>query len=389
MFDGSSWHDGPVQVLVTEGKIAAVGDPAPLPETVELLDLGETTLLPGLVDAHTHLTWDAGPDAVARVSTGSREELMAQARRSASAALAVGITTVRDLGDRDYVSVELRDEFRADPSSGPEIIASGPPVTIRGGHCGFLGGEAETPAELAQAVEDRLAHGVDVIKVMATGGEMTPAGLKPYQSQYDLVRLTALADAAHRGGLPITAHAHGAAGAVDAIRAGFDCIEHAGFWTETSAVLPPADLEALVARGTLVVATPAGRGLFDPAFVPPAIAARFAAMMDVFASMRAAGVTPAYASDAGIGPVKPHDVLAFSLPRAVASGLSVADALRAMTIVAARACGADDRKGRIKTGHDADLLAVVGDPRIDADALAHTHTVVRAGVVVRPAEAGC
>ena len=382
MFDGWSWHDGPVDVFVSEGKIVAVADPAPLPDTVEILDLGGATLLPGLIDAHVHLTWDATPDAVARVSTGSRDELMAQARRAAAAALAVGITTVRDLGDRDYITVELRDEFRAYPSSGPEIVASGPPVTIRGGHCGFLGGEAETPAELAQAVEDRLAHGVDVIKVMATGGEMTPAGLKPHESQYDLARLTTLADAAHRVGLPITAHAHGAAGAVDAIRAGFDCIEHAGFWTEASAQLPPADLDALVARGTIAVATPAGRGLFDPALVPPGIAARFDAMMAVFASMRAAGVAVAYASDAGIAPSKPHDVLPFSLPRAMAAGLSAGEALRAMTSTAARACGLENRKGQIKVGYDADLLAVDGDPRLDPDALSRTHTVVRAGAVV-------
>lgn len=383
IFDGWSWHDRPVQVLLSEGRIVAIDDPAPLPETVELVDLGEATLLPGLVDAHTHLTWDATPDAVARVSTGGRDELMGQARRSAAAALAVGITTVRDLGDRDYVTVELRDEVRADPSSGPEIIASGPPVTVRGGHCCYLGGEAETPEELARAVDDRLAHGVDVIKVMATGGEMTPAGLKPHESQYDLGRLTALADAAHEAGLPITAHAHGAAGAIDAIRAGFDCIEHAGFWTETSALLPPEELEALVARGTIAVATPAGRGLFDPALVPPGIAARFEAMIAVFASMRAAGVPVAYASDAGIAPPKPHDVLPFSLPRAVAAGFSVAEALSAMTTVPARACGVEKRKGQIRVGYDADLLAVDGDPRTDADALGWTNTVVRAGTVVR------
>lgn len=384
LFDGWSWIDRPVEVVLSDGRIQAVGEPAPLADSVEVIDLGDATLLPGLVDAHTHLTWDASAEAVARVSSDDLDSLLEQARRASAAALAVGITTVRDLGDRAYIALQLRDEFRADPSAGPEIIASGPPVTIRGGHCSFLGGEAETTAELLHAVAERVEHGVDVIKVMATGGEVTPGGLQPFESQYMVEELTLVADAAHRAGMPVTAHAHGARGAIDAIRAGFDCIEHAGFWTETTAVLSAADLDELVARGTMVVSTPAGRGLFDPKLAPPRIAARMPAVQQVFTSMRAAGVPLAYASDAGISPIKPHDVLPYSLRRATASGLSCAEALRAMTSIAAQACGVGDRKGRVRAGCDADLLAVHGDPRDDNEALAQTCAVIRAGAVVSP-----
>ena len=376
---------GPVQVVVDDGRIIGVEAPGPLPVEATVVDLGDATLLPGLVDAHTHLTWNAGVDAAVRVAQDDDEALLAQARRSAAAALAVGITTVRDLGDRAYVAVALRDEFRAEPASGPEVVASGPPITIRqGGHCAFLGGAADTDDELRAAVIARAERGVDVIKVMATGGNVTPDSRSPEESQYDLRQLALLAEAAHAEGLPITAHAHGAAGATDAVLAGFDSIEHGGFWTATGAEVAPTVLETMAHAGTFVVATPASRGLPDPAQLPPAIAARLRAIVAVMAALRDGGVPMAYASDAGIGPGKEHDVLAHSLPAAVLAGWTPSSALKAMTSLAALACGLDQRKGRIAAGYDADLLAVAGNPIEHPEALADTLAVFRLGLRVAP-----
>jgi imidazolonepropionase-like amidohydrolase len=201
-------------------------------------------------------------------------------------------------------------------------------------------------------------------------------------------QLRVVAEAAHAGGVPVAAHAHGAQGALDAVRAGFDTLEHGGFWTQDSAVISPADVEALLRAGTYVVTTPAGRGIPDPALLPPALAARLPAVQQVLGAMRAAGVPLAYASDAGIAPVKQHDVLAHSLPRALHQGFTTEAALHAMTAAAAEACGVGTQKGRVARGWDADLLAVDGDLRADPDALGRTHTVMRAGVVVRTAPAG-
>ena len=383
-FDGRADRlGGPVQVLVDDTRIVRVGPPEPLPVEVPVTDLGAATLLPGLIDAHTHLTWNAGLDAVARVSEDSDDALMAQARRSAASALDVGITTVRDLGDRAYVALRLRDELRAGPCAGPHIVASGPPITTRGGHCGFLGGTAVTDSELIDEVRRRVERGVDVIKVMATGGNMTPTGKAPDESQYDRRQLSLLADAAHSAGLPIAAHAHGAQGGCDAVEAGFDSLEHGGFWTATGAQVPTRAVRAMVREGTFVVSTPAGRGLPDPAGMPAAVAARLPALGAVMTTLREAGVRVAYASDAGIGPGKTHDVLAHSLPRALHTGWTAIGALRAMTSVAAEACGLGARKGRIAPGYDCDLLAVAGNPVENPDALANTYAVFRSGVRVR------
>jgi imidazolonepropionase-like amidohydrolase len=376
-----------VQVVIDGTTIVDVGPVAELASDVPVLDLGDVTLLPGLVDAHTHLTWNAQADAVARVTGDSTESLLQQARASATAALRVGITTVRDLGDRDYVTLRLREDTRNDPHAGPHVVTSGPPVTTRNGHCGFLGGEAETDDELRRAVADRVERGVDVIKVMATGGNMTPGCRPPEESQYELGQLRVLADAAHSAGTPITAHAHGAVGALDAVAAGFDAIEHGGFWTATGAEISPEDVELIAGRGTHVVATPAARGLPDLSAMPPGVAKRRAEMLQVFAALLAGGVRVVYASDAGIAPIKPHDALAHSLPAAIADGWTPLQVLLAMTWDAAAACGLGDAKGRIAAGFDADLLAVHGDPLTDPAALSATRAVFRLGTLVHDATA--
>ncbi len=387
LFDGVEVRgSGRMQVVVDGGQIVEVGPPTPLAVDVPVEDLGDVTLLPGLVDAHTHLTWDATREAVARVSSADEPALIEQARAAAAAALGVGITTVRDLGDRGYVTLGLRDEWRRDPRLGVEVVAAGPPITTRGGHCGFLGGEAESDEELRRAVAERVERGVDVVKVMATGGEVTPGGKRSHESQFERNRLQILAAAAHAAGVPITAHAHGAQGATDAVAAGFDAIEHGGFWTETSAEVTVEALDLMARNGTFVVLTPAGRGLMDPAALPPAIGARLPALKAVAQRMRDAGVRLVFASDSGIGPGKEPDVLAFSLPRAVHGGFTAVEALRAMTSEAAAVCGLGQRKGRIAPGYDADLLAVAGNPFDDPGALGRTHTVVRAGTVVPTAD---
>jgi imidazolonepropionase-like amidohydrolase len=377
LFDGVSLVPRPV-VLVRDGVIVSVGS-AP-PSDAAIVDLaergGDVTLLPGLVDGHVHLVLDASDDPVRRLAGSSDEQLLEGARAAAQRALAAGITTIRDLGDRGYVALRLRES-----ASGamPEILAAGPPLTTPRGHCWFLGGEASGVSGVRAAVRARVERGVDVIKTMATGGEITP-GTKPYESQFGLPELRAIVSEAHRAGLPATAHAHSAAGIADACAAGFDSIEHATFLTPTGAESDPVVLAALVRAGTVVSAT---LGWLPGEPLSPRAAALEPVLDATFRRTYESGVKLIVTSDCGINPTKPHDVLPYGAEIFLRTGAAPIEALRAVTSAPAGACRVGHRKGRLAPGYDADLLAVRGNPLSDLAALRNVEAVYRAGVRVR------
>jgi len=385
LFDGVD--PSPIErplVVVENGRIASVATAPPGaagsgPGAGDT-DLGDVTLLPGLVDAHIHLVFDASPDPVGRLATATEDELLDGMRAAARTALAVGVTTVRDLGDQGYLALRLRDELTGDPTAGPEILAAGPPITSTRGHCWFLGGEVDGVDGIRAAVRERAGRGAHVIKVMATGGELTP-GTRAHVVQFGLAEMCAAAEEAHRLGLPITAHAHGAAGIANAVAAGFDSIEHCSFLTEDSAAVDEDVLDALARSGVVVSAT---LGLKPGVSPPPRIAAMMDQLIEVFQRIKAADVPIVCSSDAGIGPPKPHDVLPYAVAQMVEFAYaSPVEALRAATSRAADLCRVGDRKGRIAPGYDADLLAVRGNPVDDINALHDVVAVFRAGERVR------
>ncbi|GAA3435978.1 amidohydrolase family protein [Kutzneria kofuensis] len=368
LFDGDTMHHGRRTVVLDGGRIVGVGA-----TDAPVVDLGDVTLMPGLVDAHTHLAFAPGSDIVGDMTSLPREVVLERMREHAGQALRAGITTVRDLGDRDYLAVELRDGS----SALPEILAAGPPITTPGGHCWFLGGEV--PADrsaLADAVAERVARGVDVIKVMATGGSITP-GSAAHESQYDFSQLSAIVEAAHSAGLPVTAHAHGGSGIRDAVRAGVDGIEHGTFLTADGAEPDWSTIRELIAARVYVGVT-AGRLLTDAPPPPRVLAARA-----FLPEMQRSGALLVCSSDAGIISYKPHYCLPFGLTDFQQfTELSPAAVLTSVTRLAADSCSVGSRKGRIAPGYDADLLAVHGDPSQDLAVLRDVAAVYRAGVPV-------
>ncbi|MEV4622069.1 amidohydrolase family protein [Asanoa sp. NPDC049573] len=376
LFDGISTTGNNPIVYVEGGTVVGVahGDPPP-----DVLDLGDVTLLPGLVDAHTHLVFDAGADPVGRLRSVDDDELLRGAHEAATRALHAGITTVRDLGDRGYVALRLRAAFAAEPHTGPHVLAAGPPLTSPGGHCWWLGGEVSGVTGIRAAVAEHAASGVDVIKVLATGGEITP-GTRPYLPQFSPAELAAAADEAHRHGLPAAAHAHSAGAIAAAADAGFDTVEHGSFLTADGAAADAAVIEKLAASGTVVSAT---LGYLPGQPVNPRTAALSATLTAIFQEQRRAGVRMIVTSDAGIDPSKPHDVLPYAAEMFLLFGDPPEAALRAVTADAAAACGLGATKGRVAAGYDADLLAVAGDPTTDITALRDVRAVFRAGRRVR------
>lgn len=343
-------------VLIDEGKIVAVdhGGVEP-PAGAELIDLGDATLLPGLIDVHVHLGFDAGPDPVAQMKADDDATLLLRMAHFARQALAAGITTVRDLGDRNYLGIALRDWFRSGPDLGPEIVVAGPPVTLTGGHCWFMNGEVDGEVEVRRGVRERVKRGVDVIKIMATGGNMT-RGTNPMEAQSTTAELAAAVEEAHRLGRKVTAHAHGAPGIARAVEARVDGIEHCSFQTPSGSQGDPRIIELLAAQGIEVCPT-VGRPPRNA--MPPEWAARQELRLRLLEQMHRAGVRLVAGTDAGISGV-PHDSLAYGIEVLANAGLGAAGAIRAATFVAAEACSLGMRKGRLAAGMDADILVAGG-----------------------------
>ncbi len=368
LFDGRDVVDEPV-VVVDGGTIAEVGRPAP--SGTEVVDLGDVTVLPGLVDAHQHLVFDGNGSIEEQVAGRSDDELRARARANGRRALAAGITTIRDLGDRNYVTLDIRD----DPDL-PTILAAGPPLTADGGHCWFLGGCCTDTDALVAAVHERKARGCDVVKVMVTGGILTPT-FPMWASQFTAEQIATVVSTAHAVGLPVAAHCHGAGGTAQAVDAGVDTIEHCTFLGERMKSEPDADIiEAIVAAGITVSAT---LGVHPDHVPPPIVQANFPVIFDVLRELRRLGGTIVVGTDAGVGPGKPHDVLPHAVRDLVDIGFAAADVVTAMTATAATVCGVGHRKGRLARGYDADIVAVDGDPLRDAAALFDVRYVWRGG----------
>jgi imidazolonepropionase-like amidohydrolase len=380
VFDGERTL-GPATVVIQDGRISDLDTSgASPPEGAEVVDFGpDACLLPGLIDAHVHLAFDASADVVTSLAACDDRALLEHMAAAAARALHAGVTTVRDLGDRNYLSLMLRGRF---PSAAlPHIVAAGPPITTSGGHCYFLGGEAEGETALRAAVRERAGRGCDVVKVMVSGGNLTP-GSQPHESQYDLTALRIVVDEAHRAGLPAAAHVHGAQAVADAVEAGFDTLEHVTFFTADGVGADPALLEQIAASGVVVSVT-AGSVPAGPA-PPPAIAQRLAAILANHGRMFRAGATMVPGTDAGVSPGKPHDVLPYALRALVEQiGMTPRQALRAATTIAASAMGLAESKGRIAAGADADMLVVRGDPVADIGSITNVQAVFRAGLRAR------
>lgn len=381
LFDGER-SVGPGTVLIGDGRIVDVDTTgATPPARAQVIDLGsDVFLLPGLIDAHVHLALDASADALASIRAADDEQLLTQMARAARQALLAGITTVRDLGDRGFLALTFREQLAASGELGPEIVASGPPITIRGGHADFLGGVADGPQELRAAVRERAERGCEVVKVMVNGGLPTP-GSAVHEPQYDLADLRLIVAEAHRLGLRAAAHVISPGSIADTVTAGFDTLEHVTFYTDDGVAADPATMNAIVESGAVVSATVGevpGQGE-----LPPAIASRFFAMIENCGRLHRAGARMVAGTDAGTFPMKPHDVLPYGIAALTGLGMTNLEALRATTSVAADACGLTGRKGRLTPGADADLLAVTGDPLGDIRAVHDVTAVFRAGRRVR------
>jgi imidazolonepropionase-like amidohydrolase len=386
----------PGLVVVTDGKITAVGAGAAVPAGAEVIELGDATLLPGFMDAHTHITGQPGEDwrqdVIDRLQKTIPERTL-DALPYARATLMAGFTTVRNLGGEDFVDVGLRNGIRRGKAVGPRIIAATSGLGTTGGHCdggnawrkGLLAepsgqGVADGPEALRIKVRDHIKYGADVIKVCATGGVLSRND-DVDSPQLTQAELDAIVDEARARKRKVAAHAHGAEGAKRAIRAGVDSIEHGSFLDDEA-------LELMKRKGTYFVPTAMAlrgvrerfeKGLLSPEQIPKFKAAEAGARQTLRKAI-SRGVRIAFGTDAG---VFSHGRNAGEFALLVEGGLSPVDALRAATSVNAELLGVADRLGTLEPGKLADVVAVPGDPLQDIRRTEQVFFVMKEGVVYR------
>ena len=383
-FDGERFLPGGTTVLLDGERIAGVEPLAyDAPDGVAVTTY-DGTLLPGLIDAHVHLVSDSTLGSLERAGAATDEELDTTIARMLGDEAASGVTTVRDLGDRRYRTLVARD--RRSPGE-PRVVAAGPPLTITAGHCHFLGGEASGVDAVRASVREHADRGVDVVKVMASGGMLT-MGTDLLGVQFTAEEMLAAVDEAHAAGLRIVAHAHSEAGARHAVAAGVDGLEHATMLGPDGIAIPD-DLIDEIAERRLTVDPTLG---FDPDRVipldqaPPHVRAVVERVgmtpvevaqrrMAQIRRMQEAGVRLVSGLDAGAAPPKPHGALWRAVIHLLDAGLTPAQALTTATSVAADDCGVGAETGRLAPGLAADVLVVDGDAETDLEVLGRPVTV--------------
>ncbi len=391
-FDGESFRSSGATVLIEDGLIIGVERyNFPLPDQCPATSY-DGTLLPGLIEAHTHLVTDSGVSALDRVAGYSDQEIDEVITRALRDQLAAGVTAVRDLGDRRFCVVQRRHEQPATRAGEPTIVASGPPLTSTAGHCHFMGGEVSGTAEIIRAIAERVERGVDIVKVMASGGVNTP-GSDVMRTQFTTAELRLIVDRAHAAGLPVTAHAHGTPAVEQAIAVGVDGIEHCSCVTDRGFGQASDETLAALAHSQIAVCPTIGTDPHLTRNPPPAIKAVAERMgitvqqmlqvrQDFVARLHHAGVLLVSGVDSGIGPAKRHGTLPHAVCELVTAGLSVAEALASATSTAATACGFRTSKGRLGPGLHADLLVVDDNLETDVTALLRPQTVLLHGIPV-------
>lgn len=384
-------------VIVEGGKIRAAGSGLAVPAGARVIDLGDATLLPGLIDAHTHLAWEFSENFLqATVSRLRRTTAEAALRASVSAevTLRAGFTTVRDVGAGEYVDVGLRNAIRDGVVEGPRMLVAVHGLGARGGHCdrggypygrfgeetGIEDGIASGPDQFRDAVRLQIKYGADVIKVCATGGVLSLAD-EVDTPQISQEEMNAIVEEAHRLRKKVASHAHGAQGAKVAIRAGVDSIEHGTFLDDEA-------WRMMKERGTYFVPTllpgeyvarQAAAGQLPPELAEKARAAA-GARAATFRKAVETGVKIAFGTDAA---VIPHGNNAQEFALMVQFGMSPAAALRAATSAAADLLGLAQRIGTLEPGKEADVIAVSGDPLADIRAMERVEFVMKGGRIYR------
>jgi len=378
---GTPVSDG--AVLVEGDRILAAGLRADVvaqaSPDAERLDFPGATLLPGLFNAHVHLAFDATREMLPNFLASEDDTLRAGAKDRLGQLLRSGVTTVRDLGDRDALGARVRAELEAEGAAAPRLLTAGAPLTVLNGHCHFFGGVVGDDDSVRAMIDANAAAGADVIKVMASGGQITEGGADMWESQFDVRALRLIVEHAAAHGLPVAAHAHGADAIETAVEAGVATIEHCTWMTgpqrqdRREHVAKRMAAEAIAAcstssRNWRTLAERMGEELAKTVY------GRLSWLEELGVPLLAgtdAGL-PGSVFDDPVGALELYEWLGFGRRRI----------LEIATEDSAAGLGLGDVTGRLAPGLSADVLVVDGDPLADLSALRNLRLILARGVVV-------
>ena len=378
--------DNPV-IVITGEKISAISGPAPAGATV--IDLPGATLVPGLIDAHTHFIGQGTHFGYETLGVSTPMETLWGAR-NAKVTLEAGFTTARNVGASGYSDVALRDAINQGLVPGPRMLVSGPPLGITGGHCddnllpfekhATSEGAADGISGVQHKTREVIKYGADVVKICATGGVLSK-GDDPRASQYTLEEMKAIVADAHRLGRKVAAHAHGAQGILWATEAGVDSIEHGSY-------IDDAAIAAMKQHGTYLVPTMYLQTWMLENAQSIGLPAMYAGKMRQVTEVARKNVSHAFASGVKVAfgtdaAVYPHGLNAHEFNIYVQMGMTPIQAIQTATVNAADLLGWSDRIGTLEIGKFADIVGVSGDPTKDVTTLEHPVFVMKGGVVYR------
>ncbi|TMR93689.1 amidohydrolase family protein [Nonomuraea basaltis] len=359
---GEVIRDG--EVAIDGATIVSAGPRGSAGDAEEVLDLPGHTVLPGLIDAHVHLGFDDKVDPVTRRSAESDHHLLLRMAENARKLVSAGVTTARDLGGRGFLDLALRNAIEEGLAVGPHLLAATRPITITGGHCWYMGGEADDEPAIRRVARENLRAGADCLKVMASGGQMTPGAPPSWVPQYTTEQIRAIVEEAATRGKGVAAHAHAHNAIRSAVEAGVATIEHCSFFTSSGHRYDAELADVVATSGTYVC--PTVHGVFwrlRDTFGPEMIDAWLAGVV----AMREAGVRLIAGTDSGFGAAgvdNPTNGYVAGLEVFAHAGFGNAEIVEMATARAADACGVGEVTGTLEAGKRADLIAVRGDPLV-------------------------
>ena len=383
-----------VFVLIRGEKIIDIGFQKNLPQNIEkfrVLNFPNGTILPGLIETHSHMHCTGDKESLERMLSDSEETLIMRAVKAMRESLLSGVTTMRDLGSKNTVSFSIKEAIMNGVIPGPRILVAGTPITTTAGHCYFFGTEANSQEEILQAVRNQVKLGADCIKIMSTGGNFTPRS-NPRRAQFSQKLLQNAVEDAHRLEVPVASHCHGTEGIVRSVNAGVDNLIHCSWISsDSSAGYDYRDdvVDQIVDKGIFVDPTIALghlRQIDDPqadVFQPGGVFYDLDSRYEILRDMWNKGVRFISGLDAGMymGEFGTHYNSVLVMIEKM--GVSPIDAIKCVTKNSAECLGILQETGTVEKGKSADLIVLSDDFEKNPDSLQQVDTVIKQGEIVK------